>query len=59
MEMAEILQRHEGKTLEFKRDLSSPDKVLHTLIAFANTAGACSPSASKTAPSACAGWRIR
>jgi len=34
-----MLQRDEGKTLEFKRDLSSPDKVLHTLIAFANTAG--------------------
>lgn len=34
-----LLQRPEGKTLEFKRDLSSPEKVLHTLIAFANTAG--------------------
>jgi predicted HTH transcriptional regulator len=37
--MAEILKRNEGKTLEFKRDLPSPDKVLHTLVAFANTAG--------------------
>ena len=25
--------------LEFKRDLSSPDRVLHSIIAFANTAG--------------------
>ncbi len=39
MDIAGLLQRPEGKTLEFKRDLSSPDKVLHTLIAFANTAG--------------------
>jgi ATP-dependent DNA helicase RecG len=37
--LAELLQQEEGKTLEFKRDLSSPDKVLQTLIAFANTAG--------------------
>jgi predicted HTH transcriptional regulator len=29
----------EGKTLEFKRDLSSPDGVLKTMVAFANTAG--------------------
>ena len=39
MNLAETLQRHEGKTLEFKRDLASPDKVLSTLIAFANTSG--------------------
>jgi predicted HTH transcriptional regulator len=39
MDLAELLQRDEGKTLEFKRDLSSPEKVLQTLIAFANTAG--------------------
>lgn len=30
---------HEGKTLEFKRDLSSPKPLLKTLVAFANTAG--------------------
>jgi len=30
---------HEGKTLEFKRDLSSPRNILKTLVAFANTAG--------------------
>jgi ATP-dependent DNA helicase RecG len=39
MDLAVLLQREEGKTLEFKRDLSSPDKVLQALIAFANTAG--------------------
>lgn len=39
MDLIGLLQRPEGKTLEFTRDLSSPDKVLHTLIAFANTAG--------------------
>ncbi len=39
MEIAKILLRPEGKTLEFKRDLSSAEKVLCTLVAFANTAG--------------------
>lgn len=29
----------EGKTLEFKRDLSSPTKPLRTTVAFANSAG--------------------
>lgn len=33
------LARPEGKTLEFKKDLSSPDGLLRTLVAFANTAG--------------------
>jgi len=28
-----------GKTLEYKRDLSSPEGLLKTLVAFANTAG--------------------
>lgn len=37
--LAELLRQHEGKTLEFKRDLSSPDKVMRTLVAFANGAG--------------------
>ncbi len=37
--VAELLSQHEGKTLEFKRDLSSPDKVMRTLVAFANSAG--------------------
>jgi predicted HTH transcriptional regulator len=39
MGLVELLQRNEGKTLEFKRDLSSPDGVLKSLVAFANTAG--------------------
>lgn len=39
MDLVDILTRPEGKTLEFKRDLSSPDGVLKTLVAFANTAG--------------------
>ena len=33
-----VLQR-EGKTLEYKRDLSSPTKLLRTIVAFANSAG--------------------
>jgi len=37
--LVNLLTREEGKTLEFKRDLSSPDKVLRTLVAFANGAG--------------------
>jgi ATP-dependent DNA helicase RecG len=37
--LVELLKRPEGKTLEFKRDLSSPDGVLKSLVAFANTAG--------------------
>lgn len=39
MDLLNLLRRSEGKTLEFKQDLSSPQKVLQTLIAFANTAG--------------------
>ncbi len=39
MDLIETIKRPEGKTLEFKRDLSSPDGVLRTLVAFANTAG--------------------
>lgn len=35
----QILTQPEGKTLEFKRDLSSPKPFLKTLVAFANTAG--------------------
>lgn len=34
-----LLHGEEGKTLEFKRDLSSPKNLLKTLVAFANTAG--------------------
>jgi predicted HTH transcriptional regulator len=39
MDLVALLQRPEGKTLEFKRDLSSPDGVLKTIAAFANAAG--------------------
>lgn len=39
MRLVELLQANEGKTLEFKRDLSSPEGVLKSLTAFANTAG--------------------
>jgi hypothetical protein len=34
-----FLMQAEGKQLEFKRDLSSPQNVLKTLVAFANSAG--------------------
>lgn len=39
MDLLDLLRRPEGKTLEFKRDLSSPEGLLRTLVAFANTAG--------------------
>ncbi|RPI19541.1 MAG: ATP-binding protein [Acidobacteriales bacterium] len=39
MDLIALLQRPEGKTLEYKRDLSTPDGLLKTLVAFANTAG--------------------
>ena len=39
MSLVELLKRNEGKTLEFKRDLSSPEGILKCLVAFANTAG--------------------
>jgi ATP-dependent DNA helicase RecG len=39
VDLVTILSRHEGKTLEFKRDLSSPGGVLKAIVAFANTSG--------------------
>jgi len=39
MKIQEILKQPEGKTLEFKRDISSLKPILKTLVAFANTAG--------------------
>lgn len=39
MNVTELVRAPEGKTLEFKRDLSSLQPILKTLIAFANTAG--------------------
>jgi len=37
--LSELLSQHEGKTLVFKRDLSSPAGVIKTIVAFANGAG--------------------
>lgn len=34
-----FIQLPEGKTLEFKRDISSPRNIIRTLVAFANSAG--------------------
>ena len=39
MDLVALLSRTEGKTLEFKRDLSSPEGVLKAMVAFANTSG--------------------
>ena len=39
MDLTSLLRRPEGKTLEFKRDLSSPEGVLRAIVAFANTSG--------------------
>jgi len=37
--LKEILAREEGKTLEFKENTSSLQKIIQTIVAFANTAG--------------------
>ncbi len=39
MNLTGLLRQHEGKTLEFKRDLSSTDRLLRSVVAFANTSG--------------------
>ena len=39
MNIIELLKKSECKTLEFKRDLSSPENILRTIISFANTSG--------------------
>ncbi len=39
MDLVSLLSRPEGKTLEFKRDLSAPEGALKTIVAFANTSG--------------------
>src|SRR2546426_1159007 len=39
MDAPDLIKRAEGKTLEFKRDASSPGNILRTIVAFANTAG--------------------
>ena len=38
-EIKKLLRKKEGRTLEFKRDLSSLPPILRTLVAFTNTAG--------------------
>ena len=35
----EILTKQEGKTLEFKENTKSMQKIIQTIVAFANTAG--------------------
>ena len=39
MDLESLLRRPESKTLEFKREVSSPEGALRTIVAFANTAG--------------------
>lgn len=39
MDLIALLKQPESKTLEFKRDLSSPTGALRAIVAFANTAG--------------------
>jgi predicted HTH transcriptional regulator len=39
MSLADLLTHHEGKGLEFKRDDSSPEGIVRTVVAFANGAG--------------------
>jgi ATP-dependent DNA helicase RecG len=39
MSIAELIAQGEGPNVDFKRDLSSPDKVLKDVVAFTNTAG--------------------
>ena len=39
IDIIQLLSMSEGRTLEFKRDLSSIQPILKTLIVFANTAG--------------------
>ncbi len=39
MELLELLKHPEGKSLEFKRDLSSPGPFLRAVVALANTSG--------------------
>ena len=39
MSLVDLLTHHEGKGLEFKRDDSSPEGIVRTVVAFANGAG--------------------
>ncbi len=37
--IADFLRRNESRILKFKQDLSSPDRVLRTIVSLANTTG--------------------
>ncbi len=37
--LEELLTKEEGKTLEFKENIKSLQKIVQTIVAFANTAG--------------------
>ncbi len=37
--LTDLFARNEGKTLEFKRDVSSPENIIRTVVAFSNGAG--------------------
>ena len=37
--LTDLLAQHEGKTLEFKRDVSSPENIIRTVVAFSDGAG--------------------
>ena len=39
MALSDLLAQHESKTLEFKRDVSSPENIIRTVVAFSNCAG--------------------
>lgn len=39
MNIEDIIKQSEGKTLEFKENINSKDKILSTIIAFSNTSG--------------------
>ncbi|MFZ2207438.1 MAG: ATP-binding protein [Porticoccaceae bacterium] len=39
MDLIDLLKLPESKTLVFKRDLLSPERILRAIVAFANTAG--------------------
>jgi len=59
MDLVELLKRREGKTLEFKRDLSTLEGALKTIVAFANTAGGTLLVGWRTRAGTCAGCGLR
>src|SRR5438445_12485395 len=48
VKLVELLKRHERKTLEYKRDLSSPDSILNAWLRSRTLAAVSSSSVSKT-----------